>query len=82
MIGLSFAITASALAPRRALASAESLVRIRRNASLLGLVSNLPFGYPRDGEPQKVHALVQVRDLSLTGAVLVANAVTRWRRHR
>ena len=38
------AITASALAPRRAVTSTESLLRIRRSASLLGLVNNLPFG--------------------------------------
>ena len=42
MIGLSLAITASALAPRRAVASCDSRFRIRRSASLLGLVSSLP----------------------------------------
>jgi hypothetical protein len=36
------AITVSALAPRRALTSVDSRLRIRRNASLLGLVSSFP----------------------------------------
>ena len=44
MIGLSLAITASALAPRRAVTSVDSRFRIRRIASLLGLVSSLPLG--------------------------------------
>jgi hypothetical protein len=44
MIGLSLAITASALAPRRAFASVDSRVRIRHSASLLGLVNSFPLG--------------------------------------
>lgn len=44
MIGLSLAMSASALAPRRAFASADNRLRIRRSASLLGLVSSLPLG--------------------------------------
>ena len=42
MIGLSLAITASALAPRRAVTSCDNRFRIRRSASLLGLVSSFP----------------------------------------
>jgi hypothetical protein len=42
MIGLSLAITASALAPRRAVTSCGNRFRIRRSASLLGLVSSFP----------------------------------------
>jgi len=44
MIGLSLLITASALAPCRALTSAASLLRMRRTAALLGLVNSLPLG--------------------------------------
>ena len=42
MIGLSLAITASALAPRRARTSVRSRSRIRLTAALLGLISSLP----------------------------------------
>ena len=42
----------------------DSRLRIRRTASLLGLVSSLPW-IATDVEPQEVHALLQVRDLRL-----------------
>ena len=55
MTGLSRAMTASALAPLRAAASADSLFRICRIASLLGLVSSLPpnrrISNPRKSTP-------------------------------
>jgi len=44
MIGLSRAMSASALAPRMAMASLDRRSRIRRIASLPGLVSSLPLG--------------------------------------
>ena len=53
MIGLSLAITASALAPRRAFTSVDNRFRIRRTASLLGLVSSFPFGKRRMENPRK-----------------------------
>ena len=53
MIGLSLPITASALAPRRAFASVDSRFRIRRNASLLGLVSSFPPRNRRMVNPKK-----------------------------
>ena len=37
-------MTATALAPRRAVASVDSRSRIRRMAALLGLISSLPLG--------------------------------------
>ena len=43
MMGLSLAMTAMALAPRRARISAASRSRIRRIAALLGLISSLPW---------------------------------------
>ena len=52
MIGLSRAMTALALAPRRAFISADSRPRICRSASLLGLVSSLP-PYRRISNPRK-----------------------------
>jgi hypothetical protein len=42
MIGLSRAMTASELAPRKALTSVDNRLRIRCSESLLGLVSGFP----------------------------------------
>ena len=63
MTGLSLAITASALAPRRAFTSADNRFRIRRSASLPGLVSSLPGngGSRSPGSPP----LAQVGDAGL-----------------
>jgi len=47
------AITASALAPRRAFASVDNRFRMRRNASLLGLVSSFVFRKRRMVKPRK-----------------------------
>ena len=63
MIGLSLAITASALAPRRAFTSVDSRSRIRRNAVVARLGQQLAVGVAANGEPQEVDTLVEVRDL-------------------
>jgi len=53
MIGLSVAITVSAFAPRSLRISVDNRFRIRRSASLLGLVNSLPLAKRRMVNPRK-----------------------------
>ena len=65
MIGLSLAITASALAPRRALHLGGQPFPDPPQRVVARLGQQLAVGIPANGEPQEVHALVEVRDLGL-----------------
>ena len=83
MIGLSLAITMSALAPRRALTSVDSRLRIRRNASLLGLVNSL-FRKRRMVNPRKstpaskfvIRVLVSLKTRPLGASQSASRALT------
>ncbi len=81
MIGLSLAITTSALAPRRALVWVLSRSRTRRMAALLGLVSSLPRNRrmvnPRKSQPSSARWTTRVLSSLKTRPLGASHAASR-----